>query len=270
MREPAPASAGAVPPILAVRGLTRHFGGLVAVDDVSLDIAPGRLLALIGPNGAGKSTMVNLLTGVLAPGSGTVSLEGKDIVGLAPHVIVGRGLVRTYQNGRLYPRLDVLENVLVGGEGGRTTHFHDAIFRTPAFRREDRRLREEAAAHLAGLGLGDMLHRKPLELPYGKQRKIEIARALMTRPKVLLLDEPAAGLNSGEVEELIAFVSALRASGLSILLIEHNMGLVMRLADEISVLNFGRIIATGTPATIRTDEAVIEAYLGRRKSHAGH
>jgi branched-chain amino acid transport system ATP-binding protein len=267
-RSPAPTQPSV--PILSVRNLTRRFGGLLAVDDVGFDIAPATILALIGPNGAGKSTTVNLLTGVLAPSSGEVVLEGRDLVGLSPHVIVGRGLVRTYQNGRLYPRLDVLENVLVGGEGGRITKLYDAVLRTPAFRREDRRLRDEAAAHLKALGLGDVLQRKPLELPYGKQRKLEIARALMTRPKVLLLDEPAAGLNSGEVEDLITFVSGLRASGISILLIEHNMGLVMRLADHITVLNFGRSIASGTPTEIRENEAVIEAYLGRRKSHAGH
>jgi branched-chain amino acid transport system ATP-binding protein len=142
------------------------------------------------------------------------------------------------------------------------------VFRTPAFRREDRRLRSAALTQLDGLGLSDMLDRVPQALPYGKQRKLEIARALMSNPKVLLLDEPAAGLNSGEVEELIGFVSALRAGGLSILLIEHNMGLVMRLADHITVLNFGRIIASGPPAAIRTDPTVIEAYLGHRQSHA--
>jgi branched-chain amino acid transport system ATP-binding protein len=255
-------------PILAVDGLSCRFGGLLAVDNVSFGIEPGRILALIGPNGAGKSTTVNLLAGVQPPTAGRIMLAGRDVVGLKPHVIVGRGLVRTYQNGRLYKRLNMLENVLVGGEAARTTNLVDAVFRTPAFRREDRRLRSAALTQLDGLGLSDMLDRVPQALPYGKQRKLEIARALMSNPKVLLLDEPAAGLNSGEVEELIGFVSALRAGGLSILLIEHNMGLVMRLADHITVLNFGRIIASGPPAAIRTDPTVIEAYLGHRQSHA--
>lgn len=270
MREPHATRAVPSEPILKVEGLARHFGGLIAVDDVSFGIEPARILALIGPNGAGKSTTVNLLTGVLTPSAGSVRLGGHDLVGLAPHAIVGHGLVRTYQNGRLFPRLDVLENVLVGGEDGRTTQLYDAVGRTPAFRREERRLRDAALGHLEALGLADTAGRMPLELPYGKQRKFEIARALMTKPKVLLLDEPAAGLNSGEVEDLIAFVSGLRAGGLSILLIEHNMGLVMRLADTIHVLNFGRTIAFGTPAEIRNDDAVVEAYLGRKASHAAH
>lgn len=270
MREPGLSTLTAGDTILEVRGLARRFGGLVAVDDVSFAIEPARILALIGPNGAGKSTTVNLLTGVLAPSAGSIRLGGHDLVGLAPHAIVGHGLARTYQNGRLFPRLDVLENVLVGGESGRTTQLHDAVARSPAFGREEKRLRDAALGHLEALGLSDTVGRMPLELPYGKQRKLEIARALMTKPKVLLLDEPAAGLNSGEVEDLIAFVSGLRADGLSILLIEHNMGLVMRLADTIHVLNFGRTIAFGTPDQIRNDDAVIEAYLGRKVRHAAH
>ena len=253
-----------VAPLLDVQHLTCRFGGLLAVDDIGFSIPPARVLALIGPNGAGKSTTVNLLAGVLTPTSGQVQLQGRNLVGMSSDAIARRGLVRTYQNGRLFRRLDVLENVLAGGAGGRTTRLHDAVLRTPAFRHEERHLREEAKAHLAALGLSDVLGRRPMELPYGKQRKLEIARALMARPKVLLLDEPAAGLNSAEVEDLITFVSCLRDGGMSILLIEHNMGLVMRLADRITVLNFGRMIAAGTPAEIRNNPAVVEAYLGRR------
>jgi branched-chain amino acid transport system ATP-binding protein len=250
-------------PILAISGLTCRFGGLLAVDNAHFAIERGRILALIGPNGAGKSTTVNLLTGVQAPSAGSILLEGQEIVGFPPHRIVRRGLVRTFQNGRLFRRLNVLENVLVGSETARTTGFGGAVLRSPGFRHEDRRMRQAAIERLRELGLVDSVTRMPHELPYGKQRKLEIARALMAEPKVLLLDEPTAGLNSGEVEELIGFVSDLRDKGLSILLIEHNMGLVMRLADRITVLNFGRIIASGSPEAVRNDPAVIEAYLGR-------
>jgi branched-chain amino acid transport system ATP-binding protein len=252
--------------LLAVRGLSRSFGGLQAVEGVDLDLQRGRLLALIGPNGAGKSTTVNLLSGVLQPTAGSVALAGKKIAGLPAHAVARAGLVRTFQNGRLFTRLPVLDNVLVGAHAGCASGFWAAVFRRRGFRQEEQALRDRAHGLLAGLGLAADAGREVRELPYGKQRKIEIARALMLKPQVLMLDEPAAGLNSGEVEELIAYVHTLRAGGLSVLLIEHNMGLVMRLADRIAVLNFGRLIAEGTPDAVRNDEAVIEAYLGRRKA----
>jgi branched-chain amino acid transport system ATP-binding protein len=254
--------------MLSVRSLSHRFGGLLAVDALDLDVRRGTVHALIGPNGAGKSTVVNLLSGAIRPRAGRIALDGKDLTSRAVHLKAQAGIARTFQNGRLFARLSVMDNVLIGADSRYRTSFIAAIMRSHAQRAEEARMRELAAALLDMLGMASDAHRPVSALPYGKQRKLEIARSLILQPKVLLLDEPAAGLNSGEVEALIALIDQLRRQGLTIVLIEHNMGVVMRLADRIAVLNFGKKIAEGTPDEVSRDDAVIEAYLGRKASHA--
>jgi branched-chain amino acid transport system ATP-binding protein len=228
--------------LLSVEGVTRRFGGIVAVDDVSFDVAEGQIVGLIGPNGAGKTTMFNLITRLYRPDAGEIAFDGETLLRTAPHGIVKRGIARTFQNVELFGSMTVLEHVLLGRHA-----------------RRGRSAREV----LNYVGLAEVAHRPAAELPYGTQKRVELARALASGPRLLLLDEPAGGLNHEEVLELGALIRLLRVNlELTILLVEHHMGLVMSIAERVHVLDFGRLIASGTPAEVQGNRAVLEAYLG--------
>lgn len=250
-------------PILSVGKLTCRFGGLLAVDNVDMSVGRGEIRALIGPNGAGKSTTINLITGIYKPDEGSVSLDGKAILGLAPSAIARAGVARTFQTIRLWKQMTLLENVMVGHQCRTTSGLLDILLRTKRARADEEKTQEEALKALALVGLSGEADRATGSLSYGQQRRLEIARALATKPRVLLLDEPAAGMNPQEVNDLIRQINTIRDADVTVVLIEHNMPFVMRIADRITVLSFGRKIAEGTPPEIRSNPEVISAYLGR-------
>ncbi len=249
--------------LLEARALSCRFGGLLAVDSLDLALEQGSLAALIGPNGAGKTTCFNLFTGQVKPSAGRIHFKGQAVLGLKPSRINHMGVARTFQNIRLFDELTVLDNVLVGFHGGLKANFLSAIFRLPGYKREERRMHERGEELLELVGLGSFSQSRASNLAYGQQRLLEIARALATGPELLLLDEPAAGMNANETKDLAGLVRRLRDQmGLTVLLIEHDMRFVMNLCETLTVLDHGRVIARGAPEEVQRDAAVIEAYLG--------
>jgi branched-chain amino acid transport system ATP-binding protein len=249
--------------ILSAQGLTRRFGGLVAVDRVSFAVAEGEIFGLIGPNGAGKTTTFNLMTGLIQPSAGQLLHQGEDISRLRPFQIAQRGMARTFQNIRLFRQLSALENVMIAHHVQTRSGLWQGIFHRPPAPAEEREMRSQSQTLLELVGLGDRAAELAGNFAYGDQRRLEIARALALRPKILLLDEPAAGMNPNEKQHLSDFIRQIRGQfNLTILLIEHHVPLVMGLCDRIAVLDFGQLIALGDPATVRHDPAVIAAYLG--------
>ncbi len=248
--------------LLDVRGLVKTFGGVKAVSDFALTVRPGEIHALIGPNGSGKTTILNVISGLYRADAGSLRFDGRELRGMAPYAIAAAGVARTFQNIRLFGGLSVRENVMIGRHVRTSTTLASALFARRATAREERATRERADELLAFVGLPRAGDAPARSLPYGEQRRVEIARALATEPRLLLLDEPAAGMNPAETDDLIGLVEQIRRRGITQLLIEHDMNLVMTLSHRITVLNFGTRIAEGTPAQIARDPGVIAAYLG--------
>jgi branched-chain amino acid transport system ATP-binding protein len=253
---------------LVIEGISRSFGGVRALDDVSLVVEPGTIHGLIGPNGAGKTTLINILSGLLPPSAGRMSYKDYDLHRLAVHQVAAIGIARTFQNIRLFPHLSCLENVQAGQHLTSKRALLPRLLQMPSARQEDRRLYEGAMETLSRVGLDQKANYQSRNLSYGERRRLEIARALSLKPNLLLLDEPVAGMRQGEATVVAELLRSLCNEGITILLIEHNMSFVMSLCSRITVLDFGRVLATGTPAEVRASHEVIEAYLGEGVPHA--
>jgi len=256
--------------LLEARDISIAFGGLRALDSVGFAVDPGEVLAIIGPNGAGKTTLFNIVTGLYRAQAGEVRLDGREVTGLPPHALAARGLARTFQNLQIFFRMSALENVMVGRHLKERRRLWAELLGLPSVLRENRESRERARDLLAFVGLAERAEEAAAALPYGALKRLEIARALACEPKVLMLDEPAAGCNPVETEEIDRLIVAIARRGVAVVLVEHDMKLVMRISDRVLVLDQGRVLAEGTPQQVRSDPRVIEAYLGRRGLETAH